>query len=350
MNNLAPKFNEFICIENRRIGREYPPFIIAEVGINHEGSLEKALQMVEAAKEAGADCVKFQCHIIEDEMIPSDVYPGNSPDKIWDIIKRCQLSAEQELEIQRYCGKLDIIYLSTPFSRAAANRLHAMNVPAFKIGSGECNNYPLIKHITSFGKPIILSTGMNNFESIDKAVKIIKGKGCPLVLLHCTSMYPTPYENVRLGAIAELRDVYDVPVGLSDHSLGIYTALGSVALGACVLEKHFTISKDWPGPDIPISIDPIELYELVKGANAIWKSGGNGKEILPGEGPVINFAYATVVSIKAIAKGEQFTEENIWVKRPGTGEISAEKYESLLGRTAQCDIPTNTHIKLSDVT
>jgi sialic acid synthase SpsE len=350
MNNLSPKFNEFICIEDRRIGSEYPPFIIAEVGINHEGSLEKALQMVQAAKESGADCVKFQCHIIEDEMIPSDVYPGNSPDKIWDIIERCQLSAEQELEIQRYCRKLDIIYLNTPFSRAAANRLHAMNVPAFKIGSGECNNYPLIQHIASFGKPIILSTGMNSFESIDKAVKIIEGNDCPLVLLHCTSIYPTPYENVRLGAIGELRKVFNVPVGLSDHSLGIYAALGSVALGACVLEKHFTCSKDWPGPDIPISIDPMELNELVKGAIAIWKSGGNGKEILPGESPVIKFAYATVVSTKAIIKGEKFTKENIWVKRPGTGEISAEKYESLLGCVAQCDIPINTHIKLSDIT
>jgi N-acetylneuraminate synthase len=306
--------------------------------------------MVEAAKESGADCIKFQCHIINDEMIPSDVYPGNSPDKIWDIIDRCQLSAEQEIEIQEYCKKVNIIYLNTPFSRAAANRLNAMDVPAFKIGSGECNNYPLIEHISSFGRPIILSTGMNNIKSITKTVEIIKKNNCPLVLLHCTSMYPTPYENVRLGVIEELRNLFEIPVGLSDHSIGIYTALGSVALGACVLEKHFTCSREWPGPDVPISITPSELSELVKGASAIWRAGGGIKEILPEEGPVINFAYATVVSTKRIMAGEKFTDKNIWVKRPGTGEIAAEEYESILGSVAKCNIPENTHIKYSDIT
>jgi len=339
-----------IVIAGRPIGPDYPPFVMAEVGINHEGDLSKAIQMVDAAVSSGADCVKFQCHITEDEMIPTDMTPGEiSKEKLWDIIKRCELTAKEELEVQAYCREKGVIYLSTPFSRAAADRLNSMSVPGFKIGSGECNNFPLIDHIAGFGKPIILSTGMNDLISIGKAVQTVQARGCPLMLMHCTSMYPTPYDKVRLGAIRDLQQTFALPVGLSDHSLGIYTCLGAVALGACVLEKHFTVSRSWPGPDVPISIEPQELAEMVKGAKAIWEARGGNKTILPEEKPVIDFAYATVVTIRAIAKGEAFTRDNTWVKRPGTGPILAKDFERVLGKTAARDLPGHVHVSPQDI-
>jgi N-acetylneuraminate synthase len=332
-------------IAGRRIGEDYPPFVTMEVGINHAGSFDKAIQMVDAAREGGADCVKFQCHITGEEMIPTDMKPGKLSDEcLWDIIKRCELTEEEERKVQAYCGKKGIIYMSTPFSRAAADRLNSMGVPAFKIGSGECNNYPLIEHIAKMGKPIMLSTGMNDLSSIGEAVRIIRDHSCWLMLMHCTSMYPTPYSKVRLGAIRELEEAFNLPVGLSDHSFGIYTCLGAVALGACALEKHFTVSRSWPGPDIPISIEPPELRELVKGTRAIWEARGGRKDILPEEQPVIDFAYATVVTIRPVKAGERFSRDNIWVKRPGTGRILAKDYERVLGKTAARDIAAAVHV------
>ena len=339
-----------IDIAGRVIGSEYPPFLIAEVGINHEGDFAKAIQMVDAVASAGADCVKFQCHITEDEMIPTDMTPGEiSTEKLWDIIKRCELTEDEERKVQAHCAERNILFLSTPFSRAAADRLHRMGVPGFKIGSGECNNYPLLDHIARFGKPIILSTGMNDLDSIAKAVRTIQAHDCPLMLMHCTSMYPTPYDKVRLGAISDLQETFGLPVGLSDHSLGIYTCLGAVALGASALEKHFTISRNWPGPDVPISIEPAELGEMVKGARAIWEARGGRKGILPEEQPVIDFAYATLVTICPIAAGDVFTRENVWVKRPGTGPIRAEFFEGILGKTAARNVPTDVHLAPEDI-
>lgn len=339
-----------IEIEGRRIGEDHPPFVIAEVGINHEGSFDKAIQMADAAAAAGADCVKYQCHITEEEMVPTDMTPGKiSSEKLWDIIKRCELTADEELAVQAHCRKIGILYLSTPFSRAAADRLNGMGVPAFKIGSGECNNYPLLDHVARMGKPIILSTGMNDIESVKTAVATIGAHKCPLMLMHCTSMYPTPYEKVRLGGIRDLQEEFGLPVGLSDHSLGIYTCLGAVALGACALEKHFTMTRSWPGPDVPISIEPAELAELAKGSRAIWQARGGAKNILPEEKPVIDFAYATVVTIRAIAKGATFTRDNIWVKRPGTGPILARDFEAVLGKTATRDLPAHVHVDPKDI-
>ena len=262
-----------ISIAGRSIGPDERPLVIAEVGINHEGSLEKALQMVDAAAEVGAEVIKFQCHITEKEMVPTDMTPGKiSTEKLWDIIKRCELSEAEERQVQRHCASRGLLYLSTPFSREAADRLNAMGVPAFKIGSGECNNYPLIDHVARFGKPMIISTGMNDINTVRKTVDIVRRRGAPLALLHCTSMYPTPYGKVRLGALRDLADAFaGIPVGLSDHSMNIWTCLGAVALGACILEKHFTISRDWPGPDVPISIEPQELADMIAGADAIWQ-------------------------------------------------------------------------------
>ncbi|HNX82598.1 MAG TPA: N-acetylneuraminate synthase family protein [Candidatus Omnitrophota bacterium] len=337
-------------IGRRLIGEASPPLVIAEVGINHNGQLEKAFHLVDAAIKAGAECIKFQCHITDAEMVKTDMKPGKISDEtLWDIIKRCELSAEEEYRLKKYCDSKGILFLSTPFSREAADRLEAMGVKAFKIGSGECNNIPLIEHIARKKKPIILSTGMNNLNSIGKTVQRIKKYDAKLMLMHCTSMYPTPYDKVRLRAIMELKKAFRVPVGLSDHSLGIYTCLGAVALGACVLEKHFTCSKDWPGPDIKISIDPKELKDLVIGARAVFEARGGKKTILKEEKPVIDFAYASVCTISPVTKGERFTSNNVWVKRPGIGQIPASSIQKVLGKKSKRDIASGVLIKKTDI-
>jgi sialic acid synthase SpsE len=338
-------------IAGRPVGTEHPPLVIAEVGINHEGSFEKALQLVDAAVAAGAECIKFQCHITDKEMIPTDMTPGEiSTERLWDIIKRCELTEQEEKDVQAYCREKGLIYFSTPFSREAADRLHQMDVPVFKIGSGECNNYPLIDHIARLGRPMIVSTGMNDLKSVQKTVQTIEKHGVPYALLHCTSMYPTPYEKVRLGGIDDLQTHFPgVPIGLSDHSMNIWTCLGAVSLGACILEKHFTISRSWPGPDTGISIEPDELRNLLDGSVAIWKARGGSKTILPEEQPVVDFAYATIVSIRTIRKGEVLSLDNIWVKRPGTGSLHADQLETVLGKSAARDISADVHLNLEDI-
>ena len=339
-----------IKINSRKIGDKHPVFVIAEVGINHEGNYKKAKKMIKDAHDSGAECVKFQCHIIEDEMIPNEVIPANAKESIWDIMKRCSLSQKEEEKLKKYTEELNMIYLSTPFSRAAANRLEEMNIPAYKIGSGECNNYPLIKHIASFGKPIILSTGMNDISSIRKSVEILKNAKVDYGLMHTTSMYPTPYDKVRLGALNDLKKYFpNIPIGLSDHSVGNYTSFASISLGASIIEKHFTSNKKWTGPDIQVSIDPKELQELIIGCQAIKKSLGGKKNILKEEQPTIDFAYACVVSIKNIKKGDKFSKENIWVKRPGTGQIKAKEYFKIIGKKSKENILSDKQLTKSDI-
>jgi N-acetylneuraminate synthase len=310
----------------------------------------KSLRLVDAAKAAGADCVKFQCHITEAEMIPTDMKPGKiSNERLWDIIKRCELTEEEERRVKERCEAVGIQYLSTPFSREAADRLERIGVDAFKIGSGECNNIPLIEHIAGKRKPIIMSTGMNDIPSIRKSVEVIKKHGIPFMLMHCVSIYPTPYDKMRLKSIVQLTTEFDVPVGLSDHSLGIYTCLGAVALGAVALEKHFTISRSWPGPDNPFSIEPQELRELVHGSRAVWQALEGDKQIAEDEKPVIDFAYASVVTISPVKKGELFGLNNIWVKRPGTGDFIGQDLYKVIGRRAKRDLPKDTQVKKEDV-
>jgi N-acetylneuraminate synthase len=324
--------------------------VIAEIGINHEGSFDKAVQMVDDAAAAGCECAKFQSHVIDDEMIPNDVIPGNAKESIWDIMSRCALSEDEERRLKAYVEAKGLIFMSTPFSRAAAVRLERMGVMAYKIGSGECNNYPLVKHIASYGKPVILSTGMNDIASIQPAVEILRNAGVPFGLMHCTSMYPTPYDKVRLGGITALGESFpDAVLGLSDHSLGSYTCFAAVALGARLLEKHFTSDKSWPGPDVPISLDPTELADLVRGSRAIFEALGGTKDRLAEEQPTIDFAYASVVAIRDIRAGERFASDNIWVKRPGTGQILAKHFDELLGKSATRAIPKNNQLAWTDV-
>ena len=345
-NRTNPEF----AIAGRRVGRNHPPLVIAEIGINHEGHYDKAIRMVDDAVAAGAECVKFQSHVVDDEMIPNDVVPGNTTETIWDIMVRCALSEEEERELKAYVERKGLIYLCTPFSRAAADRLESMGVIAYKIGSGECNNYPLIKHIAARGKPVLLSTGMNDLASVTPAVEILRQARVPFALFHCTSMYPTPYKKVRLGALNDLAAAFpDAVLGLSDHSLGNYTCFAAVPLGASLLEKHFTSDKSWPGPDVPISMDPRELKELVEGSRAIHDALGGSKTILPEEQPTIDFAYACVVTTRDIAKGETTSADNLWVKRPGTGEIKAVHYEQVLGRQTKRALRPNAQLRWDDL-
>ncbi len=339
-----------LMIARRRVGPDHPPLVIAEIGINHEGDESKAERMIDDAAAAGCECVKFQTHVVEDEMIENDVVPGNATEPIWDMMKRCALGPEAEARLKRRAEDNGMIFLSTPFSRAAADRLQALGVPAFKIGSGECNNYPLIRHIAAFGRPVILSTGMNDIASVGTAVEILRAAGVPFALLHCTSLYPTPYDKVRLGAMQSLAEAFpDALVGLSDHSPTIYPCLGAVAMGASIVERHFTSDKAWPGPDIPVSMDPSELAQLIEGSCAIHAARGGSKTVLAEEQPTIDFAYASVVAIADIAPGETLTERNIWVKRPGTGEIRAAAYDTLLGRRAAVAIADNAQLSWSQI-
>jgi N-acetylneuraminate synthase len=341
-----------ILIENRKIGLSHPPLVIVEIGINHEGSLQTAFEMVDAAWRAGAGVIKHQTHVVADEMSKAakKVIPGNASVSIYDIMERCALNEEDEIKLKEYVESKGMIFMSTPFSRAAADRLERMGVSSYKIGSGECNNYPLIEHIASFGKPMIVSTGMNDIASVRKTVNILEKHNVPYALLHTTNLYPTPVHLVRLGAMQELQKEFaNAIIGLSDHTTSNRACFAATALGACILERHFTDKMERPGPDIINSMDPIALKELIIGSAEIALMRGGKKEAAKEEQVTIDFAFATVVTIKPIKKGEKLTKENIWVKRPGTGPIKAEHYSELLGKIATKDIEDDEHISWSDI-
>lgn len=339
-------------IGSREVGQHTKPLILVEIGINHEGSLGAAIEMVDAAWKAGAEVIKHQTHVVEDEMSKEakNVIPGNSDVSIYEIMDRCSLSEKEECELKEYVESKGMLYISTPFSRAAAERLEKMGVKAYKIGSGECNNYPLIEHIASFRKPMIVSTGMNSIDSVRKTVDILERYEVPYALLHTTNLYPTPVHLVRLGAMQELqREFPTAVIGLSDHTTSNRACFAATALGACILERHFSDRMDRPGPDIVNSMDPIALKELLIGCEEIALMRGGKKEAAKEEQVTIDFAFATVVSVKSIKNGEQFTKDNIWVKRPGTGEIMAEHYSDLIGKFASRDIGADSHVSWEDV-
>lgn len=344
--------NPFIEIGSRRIGKDYPPLIVAELGINHEGSLKVAFEMVDAAARAGVEVLKHQTHIVEDEMSgeAKKVIPGNADVSIYEIMERCALNEEEEMQLKKYVESKGMIFISTPFSRAAANRLHKMDVQAYKIGSGECNNYPLLEHIAQFGKPVIMSTGMNTVESISKALAIFDKYNVDVAILHTTNLYPTPPELVRFGAMTEMHEAFPNRVfGLSDHTLTNHACFGAVALGASILERHFTDHMNRRGPDIVCSMDENETKNLIEGSKLIWQMRGGTKQPAKEEQVTIDFAFATVCSIAPIEKGETLTKENIWVKRPGTGEILAEDFNSILGKKARRVINNDVQLSWKDI-
>ena len=344
--------NNYLEIAGRRIGADYEPVVIAEIGINHGGDLDLAISMVDEAKKAGAEIIKHQTHIVEDEMSKDakNIIPSHTDLSIYQIMQDCALNEDHEKKLMDYVISKEIIFISTPFSKKAADRLRKFNIPAYKIGSGECNNYPLIDYISDFGKPMIISTGMNSISSIAPTVSILRKKKLSFALLHCTNIYPTPHKLVRLNAISELKDAFpDAVIGLSDHTISNNACLGSVALGASILERHFTDTLDREGPDIVCSMDGKALSELIEGSKEIYLTLGGKKEPIKEEEGTINFAFASVVAIKNIKKDEKFTKENIWLKRPGTGDFLAKDYDKLLGKLAKNNIEKDTQISKSDI-
>ncbi len=342
----------FFEIKGRKIGYDYDPLVIAEIGINHGWSLEVAFAMVDAAKRAWAEIIKHQTHVVTDEMSQSakNIIPGNADISIYDIMHQCALSESDEYSLMEYVLSNGMIFLSTPFSRAAADRLERFWVPAYKIGSWECNNYPLIDYIASLKKPIILSTGMNTITSIQKAVDIFRKHDVPYALLHCTNVYPTPHKLVRLGAIRELQDKFpDAVIGLSDHTIDNYACLGATALGASILERHFTDTMERIWPDIVCSMDEKSLKELIMWSKILKQERWGAKDITPEEEPTMRFAFATVVAIRDIQLWEMLSRENIWVKRPWTGGISAEHFESIIGKKINKKILQDSHLSFSDI-
>lgn len=338
-------------IAHRDIGQKFPPLVIAEIGINHGGDLSIAKGMVRLAALSGAECIKHQTHFVEDEMTDEakSIFPPNADVSIWHVMERCALSKDEEIELKRYCEELGLIYLSTPFSRTAADFLNSIDVPAFKIGSGEADNLPLIRHIAKFGKPIILSTGMQSIKTIKASVDILEASGVPFALLECTNLYPSPPEIVSLGGIKELQNAFpNAVIGFSDHSIGPSMAIASVALGASIIERHFTDDRHRQGPDIICSMDPSELRFLIDRSKEIHTSLHNLKQRTPDEEPVYKFARASVVAELDLPKGHLITEEDIWARRPGNGDIPGYEFDKVVGMRLIRPVKKNQQLSWSD--
>lgn len=339
-------------IGNRSVGPGHPPLVIAEIGINHGGSLEVAKHMVALAAAAGCEIIKHQTHFLDDEMTDEakEIFPPNADVSIWHVMERCALSAEDESALKHYTEGLGMIYLSTPFSRRAADFLDEIGVPAFKIGSGEADNLPLIRHIARKGKPVILSTGMQTIDSIRRSVAILDEAGVDYALLECTNLYPSPPEIVSLKGVSELRAAFPkAVVGFSDHSIGPEMALASVALGACILERHYTDSRYRQGPDIINSMDPAELRFLIDRSREIWVAANNPKERTEAEESVYRFARASVVADRDLPEGHVITEQDIWARRPGSGEIAGYEFDQVLGKRLTRAVTRNTQLKWRDL-
>ena len=339
-------------INGKEIFNHGRPYIIAEACINHEGNIDIAKQMIYSAKANNLDCIKFQYHVLDDEMLQETPQSNNFKESLHDALERTNFTLEEHIELKNLCESIGIDYLCTPFSRASADILDEdLNVDFFKVGSGELTNLPLQKHIASKGKPMIVSTGMSTFEEVEETVNCIKGFDIPLAITHCISAYPAPYEITNLGLIKRYADSFNIPIGFSDHSVGIYTALGAVAYGACIIEKHFTFDRTAEGPDHLSSIEPFDMGELVKGCNAIYQSQGDERKIFDEEQEIVAWARESVVSISDIKSGEKFTEDNISVKRPSprTGSIAAKHLEDIIGKVAKLDIKKDSQIKWDEV-
>ena len=338
-------------IGNRSIGPNEPPLIIAEIGINHGGNLGVAKNMVDLIASSGCECVKHQTHIIEDEMTEEakSIFPPNADKSIWDVMKECSLTLDEEQELKKYSENLGLIWISTPFSRMAVDFLDDIDVPAFKIGSGEADNLPLINHIAKKGKPIIMSTGMQSIQSLKNSVEILEKSSVEYALLECTNLYPSPPEIVSLKGLEELKKAFPKAlVGFSDHSIGPEIALASVALGACIVERHFTDTRYRTGPDISCSMDPAELRLMIDRSVEIHKALKNPKQRTLPEEDVYKFARASVVADTDMAAGHIITEKDIWVRRPGSGEIPGYKFDDVLGKKLRLEVKKNHQLKWSN--
>ncbi len=345
--------NNSISVDGVTVDAYSPPKIVAELGINHGGCIKTAKELAKLASDSGADIIKTQIHRPTDEMSQKakEVIPGHTKESIFEIIQECSLDVAEEIELAEYIRSLGKPYLSTPFSLEAVDFLESINVSAYKIGSGECNHVPLLEKIAKTKKPVIMSTGMNNLDSVKSSYKILKEHKVDIVLMHTTNIYPTPSELVRLEALREIMQGCQTKnVGLSDHTTSNLSAYGAMALGATLIERHFTDTKSREGADISCSMTPTELEQLKEAASDMnrlrWGSKAN---TIPEEDSARNFAFATAVAKNDIAKGSYLSEENISWKRPGVGDFKPTSRESLYNKVARRTINEGEHIMNNDI-
>jgi len=338
-----------IRIGNKFIGENCPTFIIAEGCDNHMGSLDTAKEMVKKAALAGCDAIKFQHHLPYEEMLPDVPMSDNFDIPLYDFLVKNALKLKHHKELKKYCEEIGIIYLCTPFSWKAAQEINELGVVAFKIGSGEMTDIPTLERISSFGKPIIVSTGMCTFEEIDRTYNALIKTNVPLAFTNCVSEYPPVYEDINLGVITKMIERYPKAViGHSDHTPDLYTSFAAVTFGAKIIEKHVIISKQTPGPDQSVSIDFFDLHNLVDGIRKIENASGNEKSIHNKEEKIREWAFRSIVSLQDIKKGETINGDMIWAKRPGTG-IPSYKREEVIGKKVKYNIQKNTLIKWEDL-
>lgn len=345
-----------IKIAGRLIGPRRPCFIIAEAGVNHNGDLALAKQLVDAAVTAGADAVKFQTFKAErlaSASAPKAAYQLQTTDRSesqLEMLRRLELSEPAHRALMAYCQEWRILFLSSPFEEESADVLEQLGVCAFKIPSGELTNLPFLEHVARKGKPMIVSTGMSTLAEVEQAVQAIRQmKNSQVVLLHCVSDYPADPSDANLRAMQTMADAFKVPVGYSDHTPGIEVALAAVALGACVIEKHFTCDRTLPGPDHRASLEPDELRRLVQGIRMVESALGDGRKApVPREANTAAVARKSLVAARDIPAGSLLTEESIAIKRPGTG-LPPAMLPSLVGRKTLRDIPVDTLLTLETV-
>lgn len=339
-------------IRDREVGPNHEPYVIAEACINHEGSITLAREMVHAAHEAGVSAIKFQLHVIDDEMLRSAPQSDNFEIPLHEALENTNLSIDEHLELKDLCHSLSFDYLCTPFSRASADILrHEIGVSVFKVGSGELTNIPYQRHLAQTGVPLIVSTGMSEIHEIDETVALHLSHNVTLALMHCVSIYPCPYNRVNLGFIPKMIARYGVPVGLSCHTPSVYTAFGAVALGASLIEKHFTLDRSRKGPDHASSLEPVELTQLVEGVRAIFDARGEERRIFPEEQQIVAWARESVVSVVDIPAGTVITTNMIHAKRPSPeeGAIPARSFDEVIGRKARNKIEGDRQVKWEDI-
>lgn len=337
-----------IIIQNKTIGKNHPCFIIAEGCDNHLGNMDTAKEMIRQSKSAGADAIKFQHHLPDEEMLRDGVpMSANFNMPLYEFLQLYALTLDQHRELKQYCDELGIIYMCTPFSKKAALEIQDF-VSVFKIGSGELTDIPSLKVIAGLGKPVILSSGMSVYEEIDETINALKPINSDLLLMNCTSEYPPKYEDINLGVIKKLEERYDIPIGHSDHTPDIYTCFGAVAMGAKLIEKHLILDRRQPGPDQSVSIEPYELYQLVNGIRKIEAAMGSEKKINDLEKPIRSWAHRSIVTLSDIPAGTVLTEELIWTKRPGTG-VPAKHIESFIGKKVKTDLAKDYLISWNDI-
>jgi N-acetylneuraminate synthase len=338
--------NEPLKFGSITIGEDFPVVTIAEAAVEHLGNLNVAMRMADKANDIGADFIKFQMHLPEDEMIPDVIkFWGGSLD---EILEKYNLSVDDHRALIKYCREIGIQYLCTPFCPRAVDVLNDLGVAGFKTGSGEMTNFPMMDRIAKTGKPVIISTGMCTYEEVEETVNFLKAKQVKLMITNCTSIYPAPYETINLNLIPEYKKKFDILVGHSDHTPDIWTSLGAVALGAKVIEKHFTLNRAMRGPDSEVSLEPDDFKLMVDAIKKIEAALGAKKQLHEGEKIVRDWAHHSVVTLTDIPENAALQAAMLSVKRPGRG-IPAKHLGELLKYKTTKDLPKDTILQWSDI-